>query len=66
VHVGPNDIHDFEDAQDLAAAISQEDIRRGLDLAGAWSDLDVSEEEMLQALDRIRNESGSTPPVTLE
>jgi len=45
----------FESEEDLDASISQEDIQRGLDLARAWSDLDISEAEMLEALDRIRS-----------
>lgn len=41
----------------------QQSIQRALDLAGAWSDLDL--DEMLDALDRIRHESLPTPPIDL-
>jgi hypothetical protein len=39
-------------------------IRRALELAGAWSDLDF--DNMLEALDRIRHQSKPTPPIDLE
>jgi hypothetical protein len=49
---------DEEEAERVASGVDE-----ALSLAGAWSDLD--EEEMQQALDRIRHESKPTPPIKL-
>jgi hypothetical protein len=38
-------------------------VEEALDLAGAWSDLDL--DDTLDALDRIRHESKPTPPIKL-
>ena len=65
VHVDPDNVRYFKSEEDLDAAISQDTIQRGLDLAGAWGDLDVSEDEMLRALDEIRHGSEPTRPLTL-
>jgi len=64
VRVSPDEVRYFKSEEDLDAAISQDTIQRGLDLAGAWGDLDISEDEMLQALDEIRHGSEPTPPLT--
>jgi hypothetical protein len=42
------------------AAVPDAAVRRALDLAGAWADLDW--EEALAELDRIRHQSPPTPP----
>jgi hypothetical protein len=42
------------------AALPDAAVRRALDLAGAWADLDW--EEALAELDRIRHQSPPTPP----
>ncbi len=65
VRVAPDDVRYFTNEEELDAAISQDTIQRGLDLAGAWGDLDVSEDELLRALDEIRHESEPTPSLTL-
>lgn len=65
VRVGPDDVRYFKSEEELDAVISQDTIQRVLDLAGAWGDLDVSEDELLRALDEIRYESEPTPPLTL-
>ncbi len=43
------------------AARKAASLKKALDLAGAWSDLDW--EEMEAALNRIRHESKPTPPI---
>ncbi len=66
VRVGPDEVRHFKSEEDLDAAISQDMIQRGLNLAGTWSDLGISEDEMLQTLNSIRGESEPTQPMTIE
>ncbi len=63
VPVGDDHMRYFTSEAELRATIGQDVIQRGLELAGAWGDLGMSEEEMLKALDRIRHESNPTPPI---
>ncbi len=53
----------FTEEEEADTTSSQAGIRRALDLAGAWSDLDW--EEMQASLHRIRHESTPTPPIDL-
>jgi hypothetical protein len=50
-----------EEAAD--AALPESTTQAALNVIGAWSDLDW--DEMIEALDRIRNESTPTPPIEL-
>ena len=53
----------FSSEEDARAAISDAAIQHALDVAGAWSDIDL--DEMLDELDRIRQESPPSPPLDL-
>ncbi len=50
-------------SDELEKSISEDDIQRGLDLAGAWSDLNMSEEDMFEALEKIRHGSEPAPVI---
>ena len=50
-----------EEAAD--AAVGPGSIQAARDLVGAWSDLDW--DEMVEALDRIRQDSPPSPPISL-
>jgi len=53
----------FTSVAEAERAIPASAIEEGLQLAGAWEDLDI--EQMLDELDRIRHESRPTPPFSL-
>lgn len=61
--VGDNQVQYFTSEVELRAAAGPDAIQMGLELAGAWGNLGLSEAEMLEALDKIRYESGPTPPI---
>ncbi len=63
VPVGDDQARYFTSEEGLRAAIGQDAIQRGLELAGAWGNLGMSEDEMFEALDKIRHESVPTPPI---
>lgn len=63
VVVSDNQIAYFMNGAALDNAFGQDVIQKGLALAGAWSNLGVSEEEMIKALDKIRHESEPTPSI---
>lgn len=55
VLVGPNlETRNFSSLEELESSISDEDIEKGLELAGAWSDLNIGEDELFKRLKRIR------------
>jgi len=67
VLVGPNlEAHNFSSMEDLEAFIPDEDIKKALGLAGAWSDLGISEDELFKRLERIRRESEPAPLIKLD
>jgi len=51
---------------ELEASISEEDIEQGLSLAGAWSDLNIPEEEFFAILERNRQGVEPTPLLSME
>ena len=53
----------FTDEAKLDASRTEDAVQAALGAIGAWSDLDF--DEMLDALDRIRQESQPTPPLDL-
>lgn len=53
----------FSEETQADKAISEDATRTALDLAGAWSDLNL--DEMLEELDRIRHQSTPTQPIDL-
>jgi hypothetical protein len=59
------DVEYFTDEQesDEASPTRRADIRRALQLAGAWADM--AWDGVLDELDRIRHESEPTPPLDL-
>jgi len=63
VPVGDDQARYFTSEEELRASIGQDTIQRGLELAGAWGNLGMSEDEMFEALDKIRHESTPTPPI---
>lgn len=65
VRVSPTEVR-YLTREELDKAISQDDIQRGLNLAGAWSDLHLSEEELQYTLDKMRTGSKPTPHLHLE
>lgn len=62
VRTSPTEVR-YLTPQELEKSISEEDIQRGLDLAGAWSDLNMSEVEMFEALEKIRHGSEPAPAI---
>jgi hypothetical protein len=64
VRVSPTEVRYMTEAE-LEASISEEDIERGLSLAGAWSDLNIPEEEFYAILERNRQGVEPTPPLSL-
>jgi len=54
----------FADEQAADAAASKDNVRRVLELIGAWRNL-MDWEDVERDLDRIRHESEPTPPVEL-
>lgn len=54
----------FADEQAADAAASKDNVRRALELIGAWRGL-MDWEDVERDLDRIRHESEPTPPVEL-
>jgi hypothetical protein len=50
---------------ELEASISEADIEQGLALAGAWSDLNIPEEEFYAILERNRQGVEPTSPLSL-
>jgi hypothetical protein len=62
VRVSPNEVRHLT-PRELEDSITQEDIQRGLDLAGAWSGLNLSEEELFEALEKMRHGSDPIPPI---
>ena len=63
VPMGNGEVRYFKSDEEVDKAFGQSAVQRGLDLAGAWSELGISEDEMQEALDRIRHESEPTPPI---
>lgn len=60
---GREAVYYFAEEAEADAAVNQQAIHEILGLAGAWSDLDWG--VVVEALDRIRHESGPTPPISL-
>jgi len=52
--------------EELESFIPDEDIKKALGLAGAWSDLGISEDELFKRLERIRRESEPAPLIKLD
>lgn len=65
VRTSPTEVR-YLTPEQLEESITEEDIQMGLDLAGSWSDLNMSEEELFRALDEIRYGSEPTPPIKPE
>ena len=61
---GQEMVHYFADEQAADAAASKDNVRRVLELIGAWRNL-MDWEDVERDLDRIRHESEPTPPVEL-
>jgi len=58
VQISPTEVR-YMTPKQLEESITEEDIQLGLDSAGIWSDLGVTEEEMLARLNEMRY--GSEP-----
>jgi len=67
VLVGPNlEAHNFSSLEELESSISDEDVEKVLELAGAWSDLNIGEDELFKRLKKIRYESEPTPEMNID
>ncbi len=62
--IGEGTVRYFTSEEVADEVLSEESLEEALSLAGVWSDLDL--EEMLSELNRIRHESGPTPPIEFE
>lgn len=63
VRISPTEVR-YLTPQELEQSITQEDVQCGLDLAGAWGNLNMSEEDMFKALQEIRY--GSEPTALIK
>ena len=59
---GQEMVHYFADEQAADAAAGKDNVRKALELIGAWRNL-MDWEDVERDLDRIRHESEPTPPV---
>ncbi len=65
IRVSPTEVRSMTETE-LEASISEDDIEQGLSLAGAWSDLNIPEEEFFAILERNRQSVEPAPPLALE
>ena len=65
VRISPTEVR-YLTSRELEKSITQEDVQPGLDLAGAWGDINMREEDVFEALKKIRYGSEPTPPIRPE
>lgn len=63
VQVSPTEVR-YMTPQQLADSITDDDIKRGLELAGSFN-IDLSEEELFERLNTIRYGSEPTPEIEM-
>ena len=65
VQVSPTEVR-YLTPGELEKSITQDDIQLGLNAAGAWGDLGLTEDELFEELDKIRHGSKPTPLIDHE
>jgi hypothetical protein len=53
IRVSPTEVR-YMTEEELRSSLSDEDVQRALDLAGIWSGLNITEEELFRRLNEIR------------